>query len=146
MPGKGLGVVATRLLEPGEKIMAEIPILRGTTDDLKQQSYMNSVLAQLSNTKRKKFQKLYNAFPEQDDVGIVRTNSFALGCNTDLAGVFDKLSRLNHSCRPNSERWWDPEQDVETLYALRRIEANEEITGLHGRRGSFWVFQGPDML
>jgi len=108
--------------------MEEIPLLKGTTEDLKLQTHLDSTLAQLSNTKRKKFRKLYNAFPEQNEVGIVRTNCYALGCNTTLSGVFEKLSRLNHSCRPNSERWWDPEREVETLYALRNIEANEEIT------------------
>lgn len=86
------------------------------------------MLSLLSNTKRKKFGKLYNAFPEQNQVGIVETNSYGLGCNSDLCGVFDRISRINHSFRPNAERWWDSERGVETVYAIRDIAVDEEIT------------------
>jgi hypothetical protein len=121
-------MVATRHLAAGEKIMEETPLLQGETQDLGSDSTLADLLSQLSNTKRKKFRKLYNAFPERNDVGIVKTNCYGLGCNSSLAGVFEKLSRVNHSCRPNAERWWDPERGVETVYAIRGIEVNEEIT------------------
>jgi hypothetical protein len=121
-------MVAARHLDAGEKIMEESPFLKGETSDLSSESFFAHMLSQVSKTKRKKLRRLYNAFPEQNDVGIINTNCFGLGCNSTLSGVFDKLSSLNHSCRPNAERWWDPERGVETLYALRGIEENEEIT------------------
>jgi hypothetical protein len=121
-------MVATRDLAAGEKIMEETPLLQAETRDLGSDSTLAVLLSQLSNTKLKKFRKLYNAFPERSDVGIVKTNCYGLGCNSSLTGVFEKLSRVNHSCRPNAERWWDPERGVETVYAIRGIAVNEEIT------------------
>jgi hypothetical protein len=38
------------------------------------------------------------------------------------------MSRLNHSCLPNCERWWNEEKRLETLYALRDINAGDELT------------------
>lgn len=130
-------MVATQHLTAGEKIMEETPLIQGETRDLGSDSTLAHLIGQLSNKKRKKFRALCNAFPERGDVGIVKTNCYGLGCNSSLAGVFEKLSRVNHSCRPNAERWWDEERGVETVYAIRGIEANEEITvGYTGVAGS----------
>lgn len=113
---------------PGEKILEEIPLLKGGTEDVKRQSWLEATLAGLSNTKRKKFYRLYNAFPEENEVGIMRTNCYGLGLDNRLSGIFEKLSRLNHSCLPNAERWWDIEREVEMVHAIRNIEEGDEIT------------------
>jgi SET domain len=125
--GKGLGFIATRRILAGEKILEERPILMGKMTELKQR--FGIILAQFSSTKRQQIRALYNAFPEDnDEVGILVTNSYSLGPQGGLSGLFQNLSRLNHSCRPNSERCWDHDQEVETLYALRCIETGEELT------------------
>jgi hypothetical protein len=121
-------MVATRKLFRGECILEEIPFLQADTQDFKSATYVTSALEQLSNEKRKIFKRLHNMFPEQNDVGIINTNCYALGCDGYRSGVFENLSYLNHSCRPNAERWWDPERGVETVYAIREIQENEEIT------------------
>jgi hypothetical protein len=121
-------MVATRKLIPGEWILEEIPFLQADTKDFKSPTFVASALERLSNNKRKKFKRLHNAFPDQNDVGIINTNCYALGCDGYRSGVFEKLSYLNHSCRPNAERWWDPERGVETVYAIREIQENDEIT------------------
>jgi hypothetical protein len=126
--GKGNGLVATRRLFPGEWILEEIPLLQAETEDFKSETFVASVVGELSKNKRKKFQRLYNAFPEHSDVGILKTNCYGLGCDESRSGVFDKLSHVNHSCRPNAERWWDPDRGMETLYAVREIQENDEIT------------------
>ena len=128
MPRKGNGLVATRKLLPGELILEEIPLLEADTKDFLSETYVASALAQLSNTKRKKFKRLHNAFPELSDIGILKTNCYALGCTGTRSGVFDKLSHINHSCTPNADRWWDPEQGLETLYVIREIQEGQEIT------------------
>lgn len=125
--GKGLGFVAIRHIFAGEKILEERPILTGQMNELKQR--FGIILAQFSSTKRRQILALYNAFPEyNDEVGILVTNSYGLGPQGRLSGLFPYLSRLNHSCRPNSERCWDHDREVETLYALRCIETGEELT------------------
>jgi len=121
-------MVTTRKLLPGEWIFEEIPLMQGETDDMRSASFVAMKLAELSKNKRKRFNRLCNMFPELNDVGIVKTNCYGLGCDNFLSGVFDKLSYLNHSCRPNAERWWQPERGVETVYAIREIPEGEEIT------------------
>lgn len=126
--GKGLGIVATERISKGEKVFEETPLLRGKTQDLRQRLNVAEAVANLSNTKRKRFRALFNSFPEEEDLGIIRTNCYALGTDSVYCGVFRKLSRVNHSCTPNCERWWDSHRDAETLYALRDIDVGEELT------------------
>ena len=126
--GKGVSLVATRHLPAGEKILEETPILQGETEKLKDSEYVTFALSQLSKMKRKKFGRLYNAYPEQKKVGIINTNCYALGCDGPRSGIFEKLSSINHSCTPNAERWWDPGRGIETLYAIRALDEGEEIT------------------
>ena len=90
--------------------------------------HFDITLAELSDMERQKVRALCNAFPENGDVGILVTNSYGLGPDGKLCGLFEKLSRVNHSCRPNSERCWDSDRGAETLYALRDIETGEELT------------------
>jgi hypothetical protein len=70
----------------------------------------------LEKSKRDIIRSLHNAFPDENDVGIFITNSYGLGPQGGLAGLFERLSRINHSCKPNSERCWDADREIETLY------------------------------
>lgn len=54
-------------------------------------------------------------------IDIFETNSF-------IKGVFLKMSRFNHSCRPNAEYFWNEETGFEDVRAIRSIEKGEEIT------------------
>src|SRR5437762_189714 len=56
------------VLSAGEKILEETPLIQRETQKLKDPAYVTSALSQLSKTKRKKFGRLYNAFPEQKEV------------------------------------------------------------------------------
>ena len=118
--GKGLGIVATERISKGEKVFEETPLLRGKTQDLRQRLNVAEAVANLSNTKRKRFRALFNSFPEEEDLGIIRTNCYALGTDSVYCGVFRKLSRVNHSCTPNCERWWDSHRDAETSLCASR--------------------------
>ena len=80
--------------------------------------------------------------------GIFRTNNFALGPDPQTSdhGVFPLCSRLNHSCAPNCEVFWDQERQIQVsiLYslsckhelrsifqrvvAIRNIEKDTELT------------------
>lgn len=114
-------------ISAGTKILEETPLVKGRMVDLRQPSYVCDHVAHLSDKERQALRSLYNAFPEENDIGLFRTNSYGLG-NSSWEGTFEKLSRVNHSCRPNSERCWDSDRQVETLYALRDIQVGEELT------------------
>jgi hypothetical protein len=125
--GKGLGLVAKRQISAGEKILEEAPTIYGDSH-LCHISYVRHLFEQLSDRDHERVLKLANAFPEDQEMGILRTNTYGLGVEGDLFGLFLELSRVNHSCRPNSERCWDAEREVETLYALCDIGPGEELT------------------
>jgi hypothetical protein len=128
IPGRGSGMVATRHLRAGKTIFEEIPLLQVEGEGTELRKQFANTFAVLGDSKKEIIRSLYNAFPEDNSIGIFITNSYSLGPQRGLAGLFEKLSRMNHSCRPNSERCWDANREVETLYALQDIEAGEEIT------------------
>lgn len=124
--GKELGLVATRCISADEKIFEDRLLLKGNVTKLKRR--FGVALAQFSNTERQKVRALYNVFPEDNDVEILVTKSYGLGPEGELCGLFEKLSRVNHSCRSNSKRCWDNGREMETLYALHCIQIDEELT------------------
>ncbi|TCD60443.1 hypothetical protein EIP91_010060 [Steccherinum ochraceum] len=71
-------------------------------------------------------------------LGRVRTNGFGFDQMRDFPRggkpganyciICDDLSRLNHSCRPNTDRYWDMASFSVQLRAARNIKKDEEIT------------------
>jgi len=102
-------------ISAGTKIWEETPLAKGRTVDLRQPSYVRDHVAHLSDEERPMLRSPYNAFPEENDIGLFRTNSYGLGRNSSWEGTFEKFSRVNHSCRPNSERCWDSDRQVGIL-------------------------------
>lgn len=64
-------------------------------------------------------------------VGVYQTNSFRLGNETD-SGLFLTVSRINHSCRPNSNHFWRPDLQMTLVFASRDIDVGEEICTTYG--------------
>ncbi|KAF9065431.1 hypothetical protein BDP27DRAFT_59429 [Rhodocollybia butyracea] len=69
--------------------------------------------------------------------GIVQTNGFKVtgledpGLEGNLgmySGVCIQMSQINHSCRPNLERYWDMASFSMQLRATRKISRGEELT------------------
>ncbi|KAL1713307.1 hypothetical protein EV715DRAFT_277359 [Schizophyllum commune] len=50
------------------------------------------------------------------------------GGSATYTGLFDKLSRVNHSCTPNAVFTWDSPSFSGSLRAIRDIQPDEEIT------------------
>jgi hypothetical protein len=57
---------------------------------------------------------------------IFRSNAYNTG--DDKIGLFPKTARINHSCRPSAGNWWSEKTQRRVIYAMRDIEAGEEIT------------------
>ncbi|KAI0045236.1 SET domain-containing protein, partial [Auriscalpium vulgare] len=64
--------------------------------------------------------------------GIINTNMMSIGAMPGqlmhYGGVFNDMSRVNHSCSPNAVYRWDLELFAGELRALRAIAPGEEIT------------------
>lgn len=142
LPGKGLGMVASRNIHPGELIMAEPPLLmvpwwvKGIEyNKTRERTQILEVqLKQLSAGQRKGFWQLADckANPGEPSSldGIWRTNNFALGASGLRVdnGLFLNISRFNHSCCPFAEFTWNPRKRRQELRAIRNIPCGTEIT------------------
>mmetsp|Transcript_12382 Transcript_12382/g.27472 ORF Transcript_12382/g.27472 Transcript_12382/m.27472 type:complete len:408 (-) Transcript_12382:40-1263(-) len=64
--------------------------------------------------------------------GIFQTNSFQLGDETDHAGLFLTIARMNHSCRPNATHFWRPDLHKMVIHATVDIGVGDEICTCYG--------------
>ncbi|KAK0195507.1 hypothetical protein F5146DRAFT_1025879 [Armillaria mellea] len=91
--------------------------------------------------RQKAFIALYNSHTQDGSgpiMGVIRTNGYGLGNQLEdkwlgavggtYTGVFNELSRLNHSCRPNTYRTFDRVSFAMEIRAVRDIEKGEELT------------------
>jgi hypothetical protein len=136
IPGKGKGLIVTQDIAPGTLLISEAPIL--TTDVVTSfdmditESDLKSALAKLSSEAQESFRSLHNNYAAEDPKhplsGIVRSNAYPLGAGAEVGGVFPDISRINHSCLPNTVQYWNPMLEKQTIYAVRKIPAGTEIT------------------
>jgi hypothetical protein len=56
---------------------------------------------------------------------IFRNNAYNTG---DQVGLFPKIARINHSCRPNTSYYWSGKLNKRIVYATRKIKAGEEFS------------------
>lgn len=138
--GKGLGVFALHDLDVGDIVMREAPILKiDPPDYVKGTGYP---MAQVTELVRKEFEALspeaqaevlsltYHATAHEeatmDKLGLIfRTNAY----NTDSQiGLFPKIARINHSCRPNTSYYWSAKLNKRVVYASRPIKKGEEFS------------------
>lgn len=150
VPGKGMGVVATRRLEIGDHIMSTTPSIMidyNAVYDVPESRLRRMQvdgISYLPARHRAKFLNLTTHDFAQDHETtvnkIIVINSFDIE-NTGMAGpksddvdgdswytVFPEISRLNHDCRPNADYYFDPETMTQHVHVVRPIAAGEEIT------------------
>ncbi|OCL09201.1 SET domain-containing protein [Glonium stellatum] len=138
---KGLGVFAARTLQPGTPIIREGPLVTilpppvADGADYPREAIMSSLrnaFSSLSESDQSLYLSLYaHVFPTEqlqtdEDylMPIFRSNSFNTG---DSFGLFPKVSRINHSCRPNAAYFWNQRLGKRIVYAAREIKEGEEI-------------------
>ncbi|KAH8096671.1 hypothetical protein BXZ70DRAFT_329587 [Cristinia sonorae] len=97
------------------------------------------LIDRLEPDRKKAFYELANSHLHNGSgpiLGRIRTNGFGFNEMRDLAPgmcggysiVCDELSRLNHSCSPNTFHRWDMPSFTVQLRAARHIKKDEEIT------------------
>lgn len=122
-------MVATTSIARGSLILSESPLF--TLEDHGKNAIMiASKLRALPREQQQVFFSLHNAWAQQISplLGIVKTNSHALGVRATACGIFPECSRFNHSCVPNAAYSWDGIRSKENIYAVKDIAAGEQIT------------------
>jgi hypothetical protein len=137
--GKGLGVFAAHDLDTGEFIIREQPALKIIPPEfVKGSGYPMGAITELV---RNGFEALSTA--EQDEImslayyataaeeatmdrlGIIfRNNAYNSGKEV---GLFPKIARINHSCRPNASYYWSDALNKRIVYTTRKLKKGEEI-------------------
>lgn len=125
-PGRGMGMYANRCISRGELIIAEEPlIILNGQNYATYSAQIEKKLEKLSKSEQDIYFALRNEKPFLNrSMGIFKTN--ALPMDSD-SGVFALISRINHSCLRNVHHYWNETKGVETVYALKDIEFNQEI-------------------
>lgn len=130
--GKGEGVVAKTNIPPGTLVLEDHPLfIVPKTAHSENSNTLSLVLDEaVSNLDKHKLDTFKSLADFKSEVktnkGIYFTNCFSIGNgNTAMLPV---ISRLNHSCSPNTEFYWNDEKNVEELRATRAILEGEELT------------------
>ena len=134
VPGKGNGLVATRTILKGTRILSEEPIVRVPKAVLSSQTLSASIHRQvdaLTPNQQKAFLSLHNIYADgaaPQYLGIIRTNALPFQDDVSEGGIFLDACLLNHACDNNAQKSWNENIKRHTVHALRDIEKGEEIT------------------
>ncbi|KAK2785807.1 hypothetical protein FQN52_008222 [Onygenales sp. PD_12] len=125
VPGRGYGLVARHSIAKGECILREQLLFKIPTPSTPTQheQLVEMRWRALSTSGKQLFISLHNNFPGGHPLsGILKTNMMPCG------GIYATISRINHSCIPNSYASSEEETQSTSIYAVRDIEVGEEIT------------------
>lgn len=134
--GRGMGCVATRDIEPGERLVAEAPL---TTEGAGWPLLRESVAA-LSARDRETFfalaqdAVLFGTDAPKSIEGIVGTNGMPFYTEDGqlCGGVFPTIARFNHACDANCGERWNPRLRQRTVHAVRHVPAGTELMICYG--------------
>ncbi|KDQ25361.1 hypothetical protein PLEOSDRAFT_1066483 [Pleurotus ostreatus PC15] len=137
LPGKGMGLVALRDIEPGQLLIREKPLFTVPSQiSSSPASLIWSSLARVTPSERDAFLNLsYVHFPphlspedhpEEVALAIFQTNAVSAG---DNVGIFPQMARLNHGCSSafNAVYSWRESEGVLVVHALKEIRKGEEL-------------------
>jgi len=130
---KDKGLFANRPIRRGELIISEKPLF--TLNKYGYVSVQNTInelekkVEKLSKSDQDSFNSLHNSWPmiPSKSLATFKTNALPLGHDSPIGAIFPTISRINHSCLPNVNHYWNETKKVETIYALKDISINEEI-------------------
>ena len=131
-PGKGQGLSAASNITKGTRILAESPLFevpRSTASKERVLAGAIEKITALTVDERKAFYALHNTWPEAGkELGIIKTNALPLGSNANKGAIFLIASRINHSCKSNSQNTWNENIQQITIHATEDIDMGSEIT------------------
>eukprot|EP00931_Biecheleriopsis_adriatica_P095985 TRINITY_DN69633_c0_g1_i1.p1 TRINITY_DN69633_c0_g1~~TRINITY_DN69633_c0_g1_i1.p1 ORF type:complete len:273 (+),score=33.85 TRINITY_DN69633_c0_g1_i1:40-858(+) len=137
IPGRGVGVVATRDISVGELVLAESPVISFRGSDI---WWMRDAQAQFDSLPprvQEQILSLCDAFQLVDEIfpggvhktleGILKTNAYMRGSKSDDGVLCLTTSRFNHSCVANLSHRWDEELLQHVVYANTNIATGDEL-------------------
>ncbi|KAF7296047.1 SET domain-containing protein [Mycena kentingensis (nom. inval.)] len=155
-PGKGLGLFATRDIKQGELLYDKRPLVatsqvqinharfitaqeRGVLESRAKADCIMALVARLGPEAQATVMALHNDSPSLTMAtnlhGIYETNAASIKeidgdgpMDGNVSGLCEHISRLNHSCSPNTQRQFIPESFSWRVYAVRDVTAGEELT------------------
>ncbi|KAF8591720.1 SET domain-containing protein [Ramaria rubella] len=140
-PGKGKGLFATHAIQLGQLIVVErpstlMPTVIPMPGNITLEGFYRRILDYLTKKDRQIVLSLANCKgPEHPTLaGIIATNGIKIslkGGTEDYAGLFPTISRVNHSCGPNSAWRFNYNTFTLCLYATRNIPSGTEITAAY---------------
>ncbi|KAK4209631.1 hypothetical protein QBC37DRAFT_323700 [Rhypophila decipiens] len=136
LEGRGKGAVATRDIRRGEIIMVDVPALLVGTEFLHdvrahhRRRLIKQAINRLPGKTRDEVWSLSrnNGEYEIDAIMGANANSVAISDNGIHVGIFPKVSRINHSCRPNAYYRFSETRLTMEVVSYHTIEKGEEIT------------------
>ncbi|ORY66298.1 uncharacterized protein BCR38DRAFT_473569 [Pseudomassariella vexata] len=136
VPGKGLGLIATRKIRRGERIMAVQPAilvhLKFIEESELEDQYRLLELAvnKLPTARKDSFMAQAGDLGGHRISDVIFTNSFQMSLGEEDGfhlGNFPEVSRFNHDCRPNVAFYIDNNLTHHT-HAVRDIHPGEELS------------------
>ena len=130
IPGKGVGVVASRDFSPGEVILSDEVMLYCVRDNnspsvnTNQARHLYQQYNRLSPQNKYRVSKLF-CLGDKSILNIFSTNSFTI--TKKYCGLYVNISRINHSCDPNA-CYNNNGCTEKQVTAMRKIQVGEEIT------------------
>ncbi len=133
--GKGKGLVATRKIPRGTRILSEKPAIRVPEAVLDtrapSENYLSKQVNALTPDQKRAFLSMHNIYADgsiSQYLGIILTNALPFGDYTSEGGIFLEACRINHACDNNAQKAWNENIKRHTVHAIRDIQKGEEIT------------------
>jgi len=147
LEGKGLGIVATRTIPRGQRILSEAPFLviyhseifpwEKQLDEFRNggivpSAFERQVLAKLldSPETHQAFWALCDSHSrnERTACGVMLSNSLSMGPRLQDSGMLALGSRFNHSCSPNVSYSWQEELGRYFFHTACDVQEGDELT------------------
>ncbi|KAJ7188729.1 hypothetical protein C8R46DRAFT_28977 [Mycena filopes] len=152
VPGKGMALFSLRALTTGDLILSERPLLVAARTvnmgmnsafeedrDDEMEKHLTVAVNRMRPEDKADFMSLKRGKthpPSRPVLGIIRMNGFGTrGLHPGIVGYLDSypgvcriLSKVTHSCSPNSFWWFDPLSFSYRHFAVRDIAEGEELT------------------
>ncbi|KAM7214565.1 SET domain containing protein [Rhypophila decipiens] len=145
--GKGMGLVATRMIRKGQVIMVDYAALLAETvfpSKVKRdvgRELLERAVQRLPVQRRRlvlglagsgtdlKGQRRTDGDQEANVEDLVKTNSFTVEVGSgSFMALFPRIARINHACKPSAFTRFDEKTLSNTVLAFRDISKGEEIT------------------
>jgi len=157
IPGKGEGLVASANLVPGTIIVEEKPLI--VVDSAFAVIQVLPKFQALSDDKKTAVMALYDPGDElntkyrhlsQDEIDRKVLRIFEANCidlcshqemNINKSGLYQTISKINHSCSPNVIWTWikeDSSKSIKQVRVIRDIKAGEEIVASYLMKSEYF--------